>query len=82
MESLTIEIIDPKARKILEGLADMKLINMSEKIDDEEADENSWNSLTKEQQEGIFKAMNQIENGEGIPHEQIMSEFLNKYQNG
>lgn len=81
MESLTIEILNPKAKKLLEALADMNLISISQDFlakDDEE----EWHSLTKEQQEGIFEAMKSINLGKGIPHAEVISKFKQKLING
>lgn len=77
MESLKIEIINPKAKKLLEDLADLNLISIQD-VSEEEVDEEAWNSLTKEQQEGIFKAMKEIKEGKGIPHEEVMAKFRRK----
>jgi predicted transcriptional regulator len=77
MESLKIEIINPKAKKLLEDLADLNLISIQD-LSEEEVDEEAWNSLTKKQQEGIFKAMKEIKEGKGIPHEEVMAKFRRK----
>lgn len=78
MESLTIEIINPKAKKLLQSLVDLNLISISNSSSDEE----EWDTLTDEQREGILKAITEIENGQGISHEKIVAEFQNKYLNG
>lgn len=82
MESLTIEIINPKALALLQGLADLNLISISEDFKQEKVEEEEWDSLTEEQQAGILKAIKEIEDGKGIPHEKIVAEFVNKYGNG
>jgi len=81
METFTVEIINPKAKKLLQDLADLDLIALN-KNPTAEVDEDGWKSLTKEQKEGIFKAIKEIEEGKGIPHEEIMAKFRNKYVNG
>lgn len=81
MEKLTIEILNPKAKKLLQDLADMDLIALDKNSTDE-VNEDVWNVLTKEQKEGIFSAIKEIEEGKGIPHEEIATKFRNKYSNG
>ncbi|MEO5909589.1 MAG: hypothetical protein ABIP95_01815 [Pelobium sp.] len=80
MESLTIEIIDPKVKKLLEDLADLNLISIS-KATSINNDGQEWNSLTKEQQQGIFDASNSIKMNRGIPHEKVMSNIRKKLLN-
>jgi hypothetical protein len=38
-----------------------------------------WNTLTESQKSGIFDALEEIENGKGIPHQDVMSKYRNKY---
>lgn len=38
-----------------------------------------WDELTDAQKKQIEKAIQQLDNGEGIPHESVMSEFRSKY---
>lgn len=80
MESLTIEIIDPKVKKILEDLAEMNLISIS-KDTSINNDEQEWNSLTKEQQQGVFDASESIKMNRGIPHEEVMSNIRKRLSN-
>ncbi|RKD16312.1 hypothetical protein BCY91_05430 [Pelobium manganitolerans] len=82
MESLTINILNPKAKGLLENLVELNLITILEVVQDSKTDEQAWESLSKEQQDGILKAMQQIENGEGIPHETVMMEARKKLQLG
>ena len=109
MESLKIEIINPKAKKLLEDLADLNLITISkldlnlDKIlntlraeDDITLDEipeevesvrdnngtGEWNKVTKEQQQGIFDAIESIKQGKGIPHEQVMAKMRKMVASG
>lgn len=77
MEKLTIEIINPKAKKLLQDLADMDLIALDKNPSDE-VNEDAWNALTKEQKEGIYEALKSIEQGKGIPHEDVMSMVRSK----
>ncbi|MBU2047283.1 MAG: hypothetical protein KJ712_11185 [Bacteroidetes bacterium] len=80
MESLTIEILNPKAKKLLQALAEMNLISISQNF--LAKDEEEWDSLTKEQKEGIFEAINSIKQGNGIPHAEVMSKIKMKLFNG
>jgi predicted transcriptional regulator len=72
METFTVEIINPKAKKLLKDLADLDLISFAENPA-EEVNEEGWNSLSKEQKDGIYEAMESIKQGKGIPHEEVMS---------
>lgn len=39
-----------------------------------------WNELNEEQQKMISLSIEQLDNGEGIEHKKVMSEFRKKYQ--
>lgn len=43
-------------------------------------DINDWGQLTKEQQQGIIDAIDEIDSGKGIPHEKVMEDIRKKYQ--
>ena len=47
----------------------------------EQRDISDWDKLTKEQKQGIFNAMNEIESGKGIPNEKVMAKIRKKYSN-
>ena len=38
-----------------------------------------WDEISAAQKQQIEKAIRQLDNGEGIPHEAVMSEFRSKY---
>jgi hypothetical protein len=38
-----------------------------------------WTDLTDEQKQGIYDAIEELESGKGIPHEQVVSEIRKKY---
>jgi hypothetical protein len=42
-------------------------------------DINDWEKLTKEQQLGIFDAIEEIESGKGIPHETVMTNIRKRF---
>ena len=42
-------------------------------------DISDWDELTKEQKQGIFEAMKEIESGKGIPNEKVMAKIRKKY---
>jgi len=44
-------------------------------------DINDWGQLTKEQQQGIIDAIDEIDSGKGIPHENVMEDIRKKYSN-
>ncbi len=77
MESLTIEIINPKAKKLLQNLADLNLISISNTSSDEE----EWDRLTETQRDGILDAIDSINAGKGIPHSEVILK-MNKLLNG
>lgn len=41
--------------------------------------EDEWNKLTEIQQKGIYKAIESIQKGEGILHEDLMTKYRSKY---
>jgi hypothetical protein len=42
-------------------------------------DLDEWNNLTAEQQKGIIDSIEQIENNQGISHNEVMKKYKNKY---
>ncbi len=44
-------------------------------------DINEWEKLSKEQQQGLFDAMEEIESGKGIPHEKLMANVRKRFIN-
>ena len=42
-------------------------------------DISDWDKLTKEQKQGIFDAIEEIESGKGIPNEKVMAKIRKKY---
>lgn len=42
-------------------------------------DTEDWEKLTKEQQQGIDDAIEEIESGKGIPHEKVMTTVRNRF---
>lgn len=45
----------------------------------EDIDENSWNSLSKNQQNGILEAIDEMNSFEGIDHNLVINKFKSKY---
>ncbi len=39
-----------------------------------------WNELTQEQRNNIQQSIVELEEGKGIPHQQVMDEFRKKYK--
>jgi hypothetical protein len=76
MKTFTVELINPKAKKLLQDLADMDIITLKENRHEE-----GWNLLSQEQQESIFEALESIKQGKGIPHHEIMSMVKIKFNN-
>ena len=44
-------------------------------------DINDWEALSENQKQGIFNAISEIEQGKGIPHDQVISDIRQKYPN-
>lgn len=44
-----------------------------------EKDLDDWNSMSSAQQQGILDAIDELNSGQGIPHEQIISKFRKRY---
>ena len=42
-------------------------------------DINDWESLSENQKKGIIDALTEIEQGRGIPHDQVISDIRQKY---
>jgi hypothetical protein len=42
-------------------------------------DISDWDTLTKEQKRGIIDSIDEIDSGNGIPHEKVMSKIHKKY---
>lgn len=40
-----------------------------------------WEKLSKEQQQGIFDAIDEIDSGKGIPHEKVMQNARKRFTN-
>jgi hypothetical protein len=38
-----------------------------------------WDSLSDSQKNGIFDAIQEIDKGKGIPHQNVVSKYRNKY---
>jgi hypothetical protein len=79
MEYITIEILNPKVKKLLQDLADLNLIAFSQK-ESAVVDHKQWDLLTKEQQEGVFDAMESVKSGKGKPHEEVMDKLKKIYK--
>jgi hypothetical protein len=47
-----------------------------------EKDLDDWNSLTYTQQQGLIEAIDELNDGQGIPHEKVISKFRKKYSDG
>ncbi|KHJ39203.1 hypothetical protein PBAC_05160 [Pedobacter glucosidilyticus] len=79
MESITIEILNPKVKRLLQNLVDLNLIAISQNEGASE-DLKQWDLLTKEQQVGIFDAMESVKSGKGKPHDEVMDKFKKIYK--
>ncbi len=44
-------------------------------------DVTEWEKLSKEQQRGIFDAIDEIDSGKGIPHEKVMQNARKRFTN-
>lgn len=44
-------------------------------------DISEWEKLSKEQQQGIFDAIEEIDSGKGIPHEKVMDNARKRFTN-
>ncbi len=65
METVQIKIINPKAKKVLSGLEDLKLISISK--------EEKLYSLTDDQMKSISISRAQIKKGQFKTHDQVIS---------
>jgi len=55
------------------------LLEKISKIFEQEGETDWWDELSDEERESIQEGLNQLERGEGIPHEKIMQEIKAKY---
>lgn len=71
MESLTIEILNPKVKKLLQSLADLNLIIIIH------LRMMTINGILywKSKQQDVFDAVESIESGKGLPHEEVIARF-------
>lgn len=66
--------VDSLEKSRLEELYGVMLnfLNGQKEIDD-------WDELTEEQKQGILEAIDEIETGQGIPHETVMAKMRKKF---
>jgi hypothetical protein len=67
METIRIQIKNPKAMQLIKDLADLKLITIQPKKVD------FWETLTGQQQAEVENSLLEIENGEIVEYEAVMS---------
>jgi len=67
METISIQINNPKAMRLIKNLADLKLITIQPKNVD------FWKALTEQQQIEVENSLSEIERGETIDYEIAMS---------
>jgi hypothetical protein len=72
LESRKLKIIDS-----LVALDNEDIIKIIESL--LHADKDFWNQLTDQQKVLIEQSERQLDNGLGVPHESVMSEFRRKY---
>lgn len=68
MSELKLDLI----HRIME-MPESALMNVSNILDENASD--WWTLLSKEEQDGIDQGLRESENGEGIPHEEVMKRF-------
>ncbi len=72
METISIQINNPKAKRLIKNLADLKLITIQhEKVD-------FWNLMTEQQQLEVDNSLLEIERGETIDYELAMKKHRTK----
>jgi len=69
METISIQINNPKAMQLIKNLADLKLITIQPKKVD------FWETMTDQQQMEVEKALLEIENGEIVDYEAVISKY-------
>jgi len=67
METISIQINNPKAMQLIKNLADLKLITIQPKKVD------FWETMTDQQQMEVEKSLLEIEKGEIVDYEAVMS---------
>ena len=81
MESITVENLNPKAKKLLEDLADLNLISIIKKTVSKKSSID-WNTLlSKTQQNGVLNAVESINKGQGTPHKEVITKLREKFNN-
>jgi hypothetical protein len=68
-----LDSLDNNKIKDLYGLV-LNFVNQQKSIEE-------WHELSEEQRQGLLIAEDQIKNGQGIPHAQIVSKFKKKLIN-
>jgi uncharacterized protein YqeY len=66
-----IDQLDERELNEINGI----ILNYLNQKDNEE----EWNKLTEAQQSGIYKAIESVQKGEGILHEDLMNKYRGKY---
>jgi predicted transcriptional regulator len=64
--------------KIIEWITSLKdktMISRLKSLKEESRDEDWWDHLSPAEQEGILKGLEDIENGNTIPHEEVMKKM-------
>ncbi len=69
-----IDSLEQKKLKEIYGII-VNYINGNRDIEEE------WNSMSEEQKNGIFNAIEEIDSGKTISHDNVISKFRNKYKN-
>jgi len=67
----TLDNLDQKTLEELYGII-LNHVNSKDDVDE-------WNNLTSTQQEGLKESLKQLDNNEGIPHNQVMEDNRKKY---
>lgn len=66
---------------LLQTIKNMLEVGLRQKNAKEELEEKDfWDELTPEQQAKIEISIKQLDDGQGIPHEEVMASFRKKYQ--
>ena len=64
---------------LIKWFSERKDMETLKKVDQIKQGHDWWNTISDQEKEAIREGLNQLDNGEGIPHEQVMKEAREKY---
>ena len=67
--------IDLADERMLKAIHAMLETDLEEEISDKEISDDWWDEMSDEERASVEEGIKQLENGEGIPHEEVMKKY-------